>query len=108
MNSNCPNNKRIGFKRYAYRHDKNVLNETFKLYECDDCSECPLKQQCMNFNLKQIKIMKDYNWEYFKAQINKKLSEPITKPTTVKEKLMWSLFRFMKAIWGFPRISVRG
>ena len=44
------------------------------------------------------KIMKDYNWEYFKAQINKKLSEPITKPTTVKEKLMWSLFRFMKAI----------
>ena len=25
---NCPNNKRIGFKRYAYRHDKNVLNET--------------------------------------------------------------------------------
>ena len=31
------------------------LNETFKLYECDDCSECPLKQQCMNFNLKQIK-----------------------------------------------------
>ena len=52
--------------------------------------------------------MKDYNWEYFKAQINKKLSEPITKPTTVKEKLMWSLFRFMKAIWGFPRISVRG
>ena len=43
-----------------------------------------VKQQCMNFNLKQIKIMKDYNWEYFKAQI-KKLSEPITKPTTVKE-----------------------
>ena len=31
--------------------------------------------------------MKDYNWEYFKAQINKKLSEPITKPTTVKRKI---------------------
>ncbi|OHQ29666.1 transposase, partial [Staphylococcus sp. HMSC067G10] len=67
---NCPNNKRIGFKRYAYRHDKNVFKRDFKLYECDDCSECPLKQQCMNFNLKtNKKIMKDYNWEYFKAQI---------------------------------------
>ena len=38
------------------------------------------------------KIMKNYNWEYFKAQINKKLSEPKQKPSTVKEKLMWSLF----------------
>ena len=38
---NCPNNKRIGFKRYAYRHDKNVFKRDFKLYECDDCSECP-------------------------------------------------------------------
>ena len=43
----------------------------FKLYECDDCSECLLKHQCMKFNSKRIKIMKNYNWEYFKAQINK-------------------------------------
>ena len=26
---NCPNNKRIGFKRYAYRHDKNVFKRDF-------------------------------------------------------------------------------
>ena len=31
--------------------------------------------------------MKNYNWEYFKAQINKKLSKPKTKPSTVKEKI---------------------
>ena len=30
-----------------------------------------LKNQCMNFNSKQTKIMKNYNWEYFKSQINK-------------------------------------
>lgn len=89
----CPNNKRIGFKRYVYRHDKNGFKRAFKLYECDDCSECPLKQQCMNFNSKaNKKIMRNYNWEYFKAQINKKHSEPKTKPTTFKEKLMWILF----------------
>ena len=32
-----------GFKRYAYRHDKYGYKRDFKLYECDDCSECPLK-----------------------------------------------------------------
>ena len=67
----CPNNKRLGFKRYAYRHDKYGYRRDFKLYECDDCSECSLKNQCMNFNSKQTKIMKNYNWEYFKSQINK-------------------------------------
>ncbi|EHM72096.1 hypothetical protein HMPREF9956_1251 [Staphylococcus epidermidis 14.1.R1.SE] len=45
--------------------------------------------------------MKNYSLEYFKAQINKKFSEPKTKPSTVKENLVWSLvFRFMKAILG--------
>lgn len=45
-----PNNKRLGFKRYAYRHDKYGFKRDFKLYECNDCSECPLKHQCMKFN----------------------------------------------------------
>ena len=106
----CPNNKRLGFKRYAYRHDKYSFKRNFKLYECDDCSECPLKQQCMNFNSKtNKKIMKNYNWEYFKAQINKKLSEPKTKTIYSQRKIdVEPVFGFMKAILGFPRMSVRG
>ncbi len=46
----CPNHKRLGFKRYAYRHDKYGFRRDFKLYECDDCSECPLKNDCMKSN----------------------------------------------------------
>ena len=88
----CPNNKRLGFKRYAYRHDKYGYKRDFKLYECDDCSEFPLKNQCMNFNSKQTKIMKNYNWEYFKSQINKSFQNQKQKISTVKEKLMWNLF----------------
>ena len=106
----CPNNKRIGFKRYAYRHDKYGFKRDFKLYECDDCSEYPLKHQCMNFNSKtNKKIMKNYNWEYFKAQINKKLSEPKTKTIYSQRKIdVEPVFGFMKAILGFTRMSVRG
>ncbi len=51
----CPNNKRLGFKRYAYRYDKYVFKRDFKLYECDDCSEGPLKHHCLNFNSKANK-----------------------------------------------------
>ena len=56
-----------------------VLNVTSS-YERDDCSACSLRHQCMKPNLKSNKkIMKNYNWEYFKAQINQKLSKPETK-----------------------------
>ncbi|HIH6272912.1 TPA: transposase, partial [Staphylococcus aureus] len=76
----CPNNKRIGFKRYAYRNDRYGFKRDFKLYECDDCSSCSLRHQCMKPNSKSNKkIMKNYNWEYFKVQINQKLSESETK-----------------------------
>lgn len=87
------------------------LNRTpMTLYEAGDCSECPLKQQCMNFNSKtNKKIMKNYNWEYFKAQINKKLSEPKTKTIYSQRKIdVEPVFGFMKAILGFTRMSVRG
>ena len=94
----------------AYRHDKYGFKRDFKLYECDDCSDCSLKHQCMNFNSKtNKKIMKNYNWEYFKSQINKKLSEPETKNIYSQRKIdVEPVFGFMKAILGFTRMSVRG
>ncbi|KMU59794.1 Mobile element protein [Staphylococcus hominis] len=100
----------MGFKRYAYRHDKYGFKRDFKLYECDDCSECPLRHQCMKYNSKtNKKIMKNYNWEYFKAQINKKLSEPKIKTIYSQRKIdVEPVFGFMKAILGFTRMSVRG
>ena len=55
------------------------------------------------------KIMKNYNCEYFKAQVNQKLSEPETKKSIVKRKIVVeSVVGFMKAILGFTRMSVRG
>ncbi len=106
----CPNNKRIGFKRYAYRNDRYGFKRDFKLYECDDCSSCSLRHQCMKPNSKSNKkIMKNYNWEYFKVQINQKLSEPETKNIYSQRKIdVEPAFGFMKAILGFTRMSVRG
>ena len=55
----------------------------------------------LQFKNKQ-KIMKNYNWEYFKSQINKKLSEPETKNIYSQRKIdVEPVFGFMKAILGF-------
>ena len=55
------------------------------------------------------KIMKNYSLEYFKAQINKKFSEPKTKTIYSQRKIdLEPVFGFMKAILGFTRMSVRG
>ncbi|SNV60504.1 transposase [Staphylococcus simiae] len=106
----CPNQKRLGFKRYAYRNDKYGFKRDFKLYECDDCTDCPLKHQCMKSKSKtNKKIMKNYNWEYFKSQVNQKLSEPETKKIYSQRKVdAEPVFGFTKAILGFTRMSVRG
>ena len=55
------------------------------------------------------KLMKNYNWEYFKSQVNQKLSEPETKKIYSQRKIdVEPVFGFMKAILGFTRMSVRG
>ena len=44
--------------------------------------------------------MKNYNWEFFKAQINQKLSEPETKKIYSQRKIdVEPVFGFMKAIF---------
>ncbi|MFI8495158.1 transposase [Peribacillus butanolivorans] len=42
----CPNNRKVLFKRYSTRTDKNGFTREFKIYECEDCSDCPLKSRC--------------------------------------------------------------
>ena len=63
-----------------------VFKRDFKLYECDDCSECPLKHQCIKYKL-QIKNKNH-------LQSKKVDVEPV--------------FGFIKAILDFTRMSVRG
>ena len=43
-----------------------------------------LRHQCMKYNSKRIKIMKNYNWEYLKPKLIKAFRTKI-KPSTVKE-----------------------
>lgn len=42
----CPNNRKVLFKQHSTRTDKNGFTRNFKIYECEDCSDCPLKAKC--------------------------------------------------------------
>ena len=61
----------------------------------------------LQFKNKQ-KIMKNYNWEYFKSQINKSFQERNKNIYSQRKIDVEPVFGFMKAILGFTRMSVRG
>jgi len=42
----CPNNRKVVFKRYTKRKNSAGYEQDFKVYECEDCSDCPLKSLC--------------------------------------------------------------
>ena len=43
----------------------------------------------------------NYNWEYFKSQINKSFQNQKQKYLQSKEKLMWNLFWIYEGYFGF-------
>ncbi len=64
----------------------------------------------LQFKKQTKKIMKNYNWEYFKSQINKKAFRTRNKKNIYSQRKIdvEPVFGFMKAILGFTRMSVRG
>ncbi|UXR82258.1 IS1182 family transposase [Staphylococcus sp. IVB6214] len=107
----CPNNKELHFKSYRKRRDGYGYQRDFKLYKCEDCVGCPLRNECMNYRTNPTttkSLYKNPTWDYFKAFTNKQLSDPKTKGIYKKRKIdVESAFGNLKANLGFQRLSVR-
>ena len=41
-----PNEKRLSFQNHSTRIDSSGFVRQFKVYECEDCAGCPLRQLC--------------------------------------------------------------
>lgn len=39
----CPNNRRLNYVYQSNRKDRYGFKRSFKVYECEDCSDCPLR-----------------------------------------------------------------
>lgn len=42
----CPNGSYVCFKKYQTKKNASGLEQSFKIYECEDCSNCPFKPNC--------------------------------------------------------------
>ena len=66
----CPNGKKLIFKYNSQRKDKNVFARNFRVYECEDCCNCPYRSQCCKAkegNNRKISI--NVKWEQQKEYI---------------------------------------
>lgn len=108
----CPDNKILFLNGYRYRTDKYGFVRKFKEYLSYDCIDCPLRQECMNPKAgsnTQKKIRKNLNWEYFKSNTKKLLSDPETSKIYSQRKIdVETFFGNLKANLGFTRMSLRG
>ncbi|WP_191567237.1 transposase [Metabacillus idriensis] len=42
----CPNGRKILFKKYLTKKNAFGYEQSYKIYECEDCSGCPFKSTC--------------------------------------------------------------
>ncbi len=106
----CPNNRRLYFAYQSNRKDKYGFKRNFKVYECEDCTDCPLRSFCTKATEgKNRKLFYNEKWESQKEYIRQKLSNEETGEVYGKRKIdVEPFFGFLKANLGFTRMSVRG
>ena len=106
----CPNQQRLVYKYHSVRTDKTGFKREFKIYECEDCSDCPFRPSCMKAKEgNNRKLMVNEKWEQQKEYVRAKLSEEKTSSIYRQRKTdVEPVFGFLKANLRFIRFSVRG
>ncbi|TFB14060.1 IS1182 family transposase [Filobacillus milosensis] len=106
----CPNNKQVTFRYESQRTDRYGFTRTFKVYECEDCTGCPLRSECTKAKEgNNRKVYYNQKWEQQKSYIRSKLSEEKTGEIYGMRKIdVEPVFGFLKANLRFTRMSVRG
>ena len=106
----CPNNQLLPFKYHSVRTDKMGFKREFKIYECENCTDCPFRSSCTKAKEgNHRKLMVNEKWEQQKEYVRAKLSEEKTGAIYRKRKIdVEPVFGFLKANLRFTRFSVRG
>src|SRR5690625_5211287 len=106
----CPNNQRLNYMYESNRTDRYGFKRTFKVYESEDCSNCPLRSFCTKAaEGRNRKLFYNEKWEKQKEYVREKLSNEETGEIYGRRKIdVVTVFGFLKANLGFTRMSVRG
>ncbi|WP_430735859.1 IS1182 family transposase [Gracilibacillus dipsosauri] len=106
----CPNGKKVRFSHMSHRTDRYGYTRELKVYECEDCTGCPLRDLCTKAKAgNNRKVLRNEKWELQKEYIREKLSDEKTGEIYGKRKIdVEPVFGFLKANLRFTRMSVRG
>ncbi|MFC4710361.1 transposase [Enterococcus eurekensis] len=106
----CPNNREVKFRNYSTRTDKYGVKRQLKIYECESCFDCPVRNLwTRSTSAKNRVIQRNGNWEYFKAHARELLTRDVPGDIYRKRKIdVESAFGNLKANLALNRFSVRG
>lgn len=107
----CPNEEELVFKgKYRQTHKRTGYISEVKLYECNNCSGCPLYQQCCKSTQgHNRKIEINEKLEYYKQQARENLHTDVGKVLKKQRSIeIESCFGDIKHNMGFRRFRLRG
>ncbi|MGG2055631.1 IS1182 family transposase [Lysinibacillus pakistanensis] len=104
----CPNNRKVLFKRYSQRKNTGGYEQDYKIYECEDCTDCPLKALCT-----KAKGNRQVHWnpvyEEMKAKARAALDDEQKAALYAKRKVdVETVFGDIKGNRSFTRFLLRG
>ena len=104
----CPNNKRLKFKETQSKRSKRGYISNLRIYECEDCTNCPNKTECTkSFQNRKIKVNPRLN--DLKQEIREKLLSPEGRYLRGRRCCeVESVFGQIKWNDGFKRFLLRG
>lgn len=106
----CPYGRTVKFSRYTKEKDRYGFIRHFKVYECEDCCGCSMRDLCTKAKEgNNRKVYINEKWEAQKEYVHAKLSEEKTAEIYRRRKVeVEPVFGSLKANLGFTRFSVRG
>ncbi|MGP3608426.1 IS1182 family transposase [Anoxybacteroides rupiense] len=104
----CPNGRYVRFKKYQTKKNASGLEQSFKIYECEDCSHCPLKPNCTRARGNR-QVHWNTIWEELKIKAKRALEDDEKSAIYARRKVeVESVFGHIKGNRAFRRFSLRG
>lgn len=104
----CPNGKKLYYRATHRYRSENGFESQRQIYECEDCSQCPLKEKCTKAaGNRQISI--SFRLREFRAQACQNLTSEKGKRLRAQRSIdVETVFGRIKQDWGFRRFMLRG
>ena len=104
----CPNGRRVEFKTYRTKKNASGYEQSLKIYECENCLDCPLKALCTKAQGNR-QVQWNPVYEEMKAKAKAALEDESKTQIYAQRKIdVKSVFGHLKGNRSFRRSYLRG